>query len=67
MLEKHILEVKEVTESNLKIKPRKYKLSPYWMTLFESYDGLKSYEQISNDFKNKTIEALTAQFIERIL
>lgn len=64
LLEKHIIEVKEIKESRLKIKPRKYSLSPYWKNFFETLDGLKTPEKILEEFKGKPIEEITASIIE---
>jgi DNA-binding HxlR family transcriptional regulator len=64
LLAYNMLEVREDKESRLKIKPRYYRLSDYWKTLFENFDGLKNYRRINEEFRFEPTENITASLIE---
>lgn len=62
LLEKGLIEVRENSESNLKIKPRMYKSSKYWNDLSNLLSPIRipKYEKIVKEFRNYETKPLTA-------
>jgi DNA-binding transcriptional ArsR family regulator len=69
LLEQDLIEVREEKESNLKIKPRKYRLSKFWTELTKDLRPLyiSSYEEVLKDFKLSATEPLTLLLLRAYL
>jgi len=58
LVEKKLLEVKEETKSKLKIKPKKYRLSRFWIDLRQdiAYFSIPDYQTFLKEFKALNVE-----------
>lgn len=62
LVEKNILEVREEIESNLTIKPKKYRLREYWAKMLRT-GKYKDYTTIMSEYEDKEIEFITYDFV----